>query len=146
MTSIPATGEQVRKWVEDWYRALDKHIPLSALWDYLADEDLALTFPEGTFRGREGFSKWYEAVTHRFFDEVHTVTSVETGPWQGAEATVLVEVHWEATVWDPPEATSKWLGFDARQTWVVSADPGGQLRIKTYVVDALDPVPGSAVL
>lgn len=146
MTSIPATDEQVRKWVADWYLALDKHLPISELWDYLADDELAFTFPEGTFLRREGFGKWYETVTHRFFDEEHTVTSVEVGAWQGSEATTLVGVHWEAKIWDPPEPSSKQLSFDAKQTWVVSAGPDGHLRIKTYVVDALDPVGDSASL
>ena len=28
-------------------------------------------------------------------------------------------VNWQAKVWNPPDAKSKWLGMDARQTWVV---------------------------
>jgi hypothetical protein len=146
VTQVLATDEQVQTWVADWYRALDQHLPLAGLWNYLVDDGLSFTFPEGTFRGRDGFSKWYEAVTHRFFDEQHTVTSVEVGPWRGAEATTHVAVHWEARMWDPPEAASKWLGFDSKQTWVISVESDGQLRIKSYVVDALDPVPGSASL
>lgn len=146
MTRVPVTDEQVRSWVADWYRALDEHLPLESLWNYLTDDDLAFTFPEGTFLAREGFGKWYEAVTHRFFDEQHTVTSVEVGSWDAGEATTHVGVHWEARMWDPPQAASKWLGFDSKQTWVISAGPDGHLRIKSYVVDALDPVPGSASL
>ena len=29
-------------------------------------------------------------------------------------------VNWQAKVWNPPNAKSKWLGMDARQTWVVT--------------------------
>ena len=36
------------------------------------------------------------------------------------EADVKLVVNWQAKVWNPPDAKSKWLGMDARQTWVVA--------------------------
>ena len=42
---------------------------------------------------------------------------------------------------------SKWLGMDARQTWVVTrAADGGRPVIKKYVVDGMDLMPGSSTL
>jgi len=50
-------------------------------------------------------------------------------------------------VWNPPEPTSKWLGFDAYQTWQVERSPeSGNALIKRYVVDNLAEMPGSASL
>jgi hypothetical protein len=55
-------------------------------------------------------------------------------------------VNWQARIWNAPAPRSAWLGFDARQTWQVVTDAAGNPRIATYVVDGLDPMPGSASL
>ena len=43
-------------------------------------------------------------------------------------------VNWQAKVWNPPDAKSKWLGMDARQTWVVTRSgrrqPGGHQEVR----------------
>lgn len=143
MTFTEAT---VRTAVADWYAVLDRHEPLDTALTYLVDDGLEMRFPEGTSRGHAGFADWYKAVTNRFFDEVHTVTSVEFTDFGAALATVKVVVNWQATIWDPPAAKSRWLGFDAYQTWEVVPSAQGTPLIKTYIVDALEPMPGSASL
>jgi hypothetical protein len=66
---------------------------------------------------------------------------------RGDRADVKLVVNWQAKIWDPPEARSKWLGFDAYQTWVVTRSPRtGKPVVSTYIVDKLDPMPGSASL
>jgi hypothetical protein len=140
------TEQTVRAMVADWYGVLDRHEPLDKALTYLVDEGLEMRFPETTSRGHAGFADWYKAVTNRFFDEVHTVTSVEFTGFTAGLATVKVVVNWKATIWDPPAAKSKWLGFDAYQTWEVVPSPQGTPLIKTYIVDALEPMPGSASL
>jgi len=136
----------VQEWVANWYRALDRHDNIEKLWDYLAGDDLTMVFPETTAHGHDDFAKWYHAVTNRFFDEEHTVTSVEVGVWDGDVAEIKVVVNWQARVWNPPAAKSLWLGFDAYQTWEIVNDAPDHLRIRKYVVDSLDPMPGSAEL
>ena len=137
------TEDAIRTFATRWYVALDEHIPLAEVLPYIT-EDMELKVPEDTFVGHEGFGRWYDAVTHRFFDEVHTVTKVEP-VIEGDRAIVQVLVNWQAKIWNPPAAKSQWLGFDADQTWtVVAGDTGPQ--IKTYVVNALNPMPGSADL
>ncbi len=112
----------------------------------VAPTGLEMQFPEGTMRGIEDFKHWYETVTHRFFDEVHTVKAVESSIGE-QRATVKVVVNWQAKIWDPPAPNSVWLGFDAYQTWVVERSTStGQLMICRYVVDRLDPMEGSANL
>ncbi|WP_030769735.1 nuclear transport factor 2 family protein [Streptomyces sp. NRRL F-2664] len=137
------TEDAIRTFAENWYAALDQH---AAPADVLAmiTEDLEFTVPEDTFLGHDGFGRWYEAVTHRFFDEVHTVTKVEPVV-EGDRAAVRVLVNWQAKIWDPPAARSQWLGFDADQTWTVVAGPDGPL-IKQYTVNGLAPMPGSGSL
>ncbi|MFI0421853.1 hypothetical protein [Spongiactinospora sp. 9N601] len=143
----PAPSDRtVEEWVAGWYRALDRHDDIETLWDHLTGDDLTMVFPEGTSRGHGDFRKWYETVTNRFFDEQHTVTSVEVGPWHDGAATLKVVVNWQARIWDPPAARSEWIGFDAYQTWEVVAGPAGDLRIRNYVVDRLEPMPGSRPL
>jgi hypothetical protein len=132
--------------VADWYSALDRHVDLAEALGYLVDEGLEMRFPEGTSRGHTGFADWYKAVTNRFFDEVHELTSVEVTAFAAGLATVAVVVNWQAAIWNPPAAKSQWLGFDAYQTWEVVPGPDGAPQIKTYIVDALRPMPGSASL
>lgn len=133
----------VKEWVASWYQALDRHDDIDKLWPYLADDDLVVVFPEVTARGRDDFRKWYTTVTSRFFDERHQVTSVRIGRWVDGTTTLDVVANWQARTWDPPAANSKWLGFDAYQTWEIVANP---LRIRKYVVDRLVPMPGSSEL
>lgn len=143
------TPETVLTFAQDWYKALDVHDPLEKLLAMLIDDGLEMVFPEGTSRGHAGFTEWYERVTRIFFDEEHTVTKAEiVGPVAGSpeRLTVDVVVNWQAKVWNPPEPRSKWLGFDAYQTWEVVAASDGRPQIAKYVVDRLDAMPGSASL
>jgi hypothetical protein len=140
------TEDAIRAMVADWYVALDRHVELSEALKYLLDDGLEMRFPEATARGHSGFTDWYKAVTNRFFDEVHTVTSVDIGNLTADRADVKVVVNWQARIWNPPAPKSEWLGFDAYQTWEVVASPGGTPQVKTYIVDALEPMPGSTTL
>lgn len=134
------------QWVAEWYRALDRHDDVESVLPYLVDDGLELRFPEGTFTGHAGFRAWYEAVTTRFFDEVHEVKKVEVQPWEADRTTAKVVVNWQATVWDPPAPRSGWLGFDAYQTWELVRDRTGRPRVRVYAVDSLEPMAGSASL
>ncbi|MFC1408273.1 nuclear transport factor 2 family protein [Streptacidiphilus sp. N1-12] len=144
MTAVqPLTEASIQEFAVNWYVALDHHVPLEETLAML-DEELEFKVPEDTFLGHLGFARWYEAVTNRFFDEVHTVTKVESDISDGS-ATVRVFVNWQAKIWNPPAEKSQWLGFDADQTWTVVAGPDGPL-IRSYAVNALDPMPGSSSL
>ncbi|GAA2613953.1 nuclear transport factor 2 family protein [Paractinoplanes durhamensis] len=140
------TEENIRKLVTAWYRALDRHDELGAVLPYLLDDGLEMRFPEATAHGHSGFADWYKAVTNRFFDETHAVTSVDVTALDQRTASVSVVVNWQARIWNPPAANSQWLGFDAYQSWELVAAPGDSIKLKTYVVDRLEPMPGSASL
>jgi len=142
-SGAPLTEAEIRQFAEDWYRKLDVHVPLVELLPLLADDGLEMVFPEATEKGHAGFEHWYERVIRIFFDEVHTVKEVN-----GSDpSNVKVVVNWQAKVWNPPDAKSKWLGFDAYQTWIVrrSATTGKPELVK-YVVDSLAAMEGSASL
>jgi hypothetical protein len=140
------TDEGVRVLVTEWYRALDRHDELGEVLPYLLDSGLEMRFPEAKALGHAGFADWYKAVTNRFFDETHTVTSVDITALDERAATLSVVVNWQARIWNPPAAKSDWLGFDAYQTWELVAAPGDTVKLKTYVVDRMEPMPGSASL
>lgn len=139
------TETQIRNAVVRWYRALDRHDELADVLPYLADDELEMVLPETTVRGHAGFKGWYETVTNRFFDEEHTVKSVDVELHGPTSATARVLVNWQAKIWDPPEPTSKWLGFDAYQTWELELRDGNPVLTR-YSVDVFDPMPGSAEL
>lgn len=140
------TEQSIRDVVRDWYVALDQHVPLEQVLPYLVQDGLEMRFPEATLTTLDEFKGWYEAVTNRFFDEVHELKSVEVEPTARGEALVKVVVNWQAHIWNPPAARSQWLGFDAYQTWIVVAGEDGNPLVKTYIVDDLDPMEGSASL
>jgi hypothetical protein len=138
----------IQQFATDWYRKLDIHAPADEVVAMVAS-DVELALPEGPIRGRAGFRQWYEGVIRIFFDEVHELRTVnmQGDPGSAAGAEVQVVVRWEASFWSPPSAWSSRLNMIARQRWTVGREPGtGQLVIRRYTVDALDPLPGSARL
>jgi hypothetical protein len=143
----PLTHEEIADLADRWYKALDVHAPVEELFTMLLDDGNVMEWPEGPTHGHAEFrDSWYERVIRIFFDEVHTITKVEP-TIDGDRADVQVVVNWQAKVWNPPEPKSTFLGFDAYQSWEVVRSPEtGKAVIKRYVVDNLEPMPGSATL
>jgi hypothetical protein len=140
------TKEEIEDLADRWYKALDVHAPVAELHAMLLDDGNEMLWPEGPTHGHAEFTGWYDRVTRLFFDEVHTLKKVEPRI-DGDSAEVEVVVNWQAKTWNPPEPKSKWLGFDAYQTWEVVRSPdNGKPVIKRYVVDDLAAMEGSATL
>jgi hypothetical protein len=139
------TKETIEKLAIDWYHKLDVHAPMVELLPMLIDDGLEMVFPEATVYGYAGFEGWFQRVIRIFFDEVHTVKTVES-IIKGDSASVKVVVKWEASVWNAPEAYSKRITMDAYQTWEVIAGKDGTPQITKYTVDDLKYYEGSATL
>jgi len=139
------TQQSIQRLAEAWYKKLDVHAPMVELLPLLADEELEMVFPEATVYGYAGFEGWFQRVIRIFFDEVHTVKSVESDI-NGSSAVVKVIVHWEASVWNSPEANSKRIMLDAFQTWEVKQLQDERIVITKYTVDKLQYAEGSASL
>jgi len=135
---------KVRELVEKWYQLLDVHAPEADLLPLLS-EKLEMTLPEGPVHGLDGFRNWYQTVTHVFFDEKHVLRQVNV-TISGERADVSLVVNWQAKRWRPPAPRSESLDFDAFQRWVVVRAPNGEPVIQTYIVDSLNPLPGSGSL
>lgn len=142
----PITAEEIEQLARDWYRKLDVHVPMVDLLPNLADKELVMKFPEATIHGHAGFEGWYQGVIRIFFDEKHTVRSVESKP-SGGQMEVKVLVRWEASRWRPPAANSDRIIADAYQTWTVRrSETTSQLLVTSYTVDRFEYVEGSAKL
>jgi hypothetical protein len=139
------TSEEIKDLAVDWYKKLDVHVPMVEVLPLLADAELEMVFPEATVYGWAGFEGWFQRVIRIFFDEVHTVKSVEP-QINGDKATVKVVVQWEASVWNAPEPFSKRIKCDAFQTWEVKKNDAGKVVITKYIVDGLEYHEGSATL
>jgi hypothetical protein len=145
-STAPLNDAEIRAFAEDWYRKLDVHAPMVEILPLL-DENVECHWPEGITIGYVGFEGWYQRVIRIFFDEVHTVKEVTPGSSNGGDVEVKVVVNWQAKVWNPPDAKSKWLGMDAYQTWVVRRSAtSGKPVIASYIVDKMELMPGSASL
>lgn len=122
-----------------WYLALDIHAPTADLVALLAPEGLRMIFPEKTLHGIDDFRAWYAGGTYGdgsaapgviniFFDENHTVVSVEARA-EASEAggiDVDVVVAWQASWFVPPAAKSLRTSMNATQRWTVQRAPEGR--------------------
>lgn len=140
----PLTEAEVDQFVREWYRKLDVHAPIEEVIPFLVDEGLEFTMPEGTRRShdemRAQLNVWYTT----FFDEAHTLKELNI-TLNGDRAEVTLIVNWKARIWTPPDAESKFLHFDAYQTWAVNrSDATGKPVITSYVVGKLEPKEDSA--
>lgn len=146
--SQPLTKDEVTTMVNDWYQKLDIHAPMVDILPLLSNTSLHMKFPEATLTTLAEFESWYQRVIRTFFDEVHTMKELNVSvSADGSQADIKLCVYWEASVWTPPDRLSKRLMMDAYQTWVVKRSPtSGKPVVVTYIVDKLDPKPGSASL
>ncbi len=147
------TEAEVKELAVEWYTKLDVHAPLEEYKSVLAEEGLEMRFPEGTFKGFEGFASWYRGddrnpgVINIFFDEAHTLKLVRSISVSEEKAEIKVIVKWEASKWDPPAPISQRIVMDAYQTWVVKRSPTTKKPvIQIYIVDSMKYAPGSAQL
>src|SRR5215212_4485641 len=130
-TAAPLTEDELRQFVVDWFDLLDVHAPVERLLPLVAADDLEMVFPEATVHGRASFEAWYTKVTKRFSAA-------------GDRGEIGLDLNWQAKMWQPPAATSTWLGFDVRQTWEMRRSARtGKAEIVRYVVSRFDPMPGS---
>ena len=133
MAQDPITIEQARLFAVGWFLALDEHVPIERACSFLADDGLNMQFPDGDIRDYSSFKRWYDRVTHLFFDEIHTVHSVN-GTFSSERAELRVVVGWQASWFEPPAARSKRTSMDATQDWTVrrSTKNAYGLEIVTY--------------
>jgi hypothetical protein len=151
----PLTRDEIEAFAADWYRRFDEHVPTADIVPLVVEQGLEFVVPEATLVNREQFGWWYAGggghpgVINLFFDEVHTLRSVEVAPGGTSvtRAQVKVVVNWQLRRWRPPAPRSQWSGFDAFQSWEMVRSPEtGGLMIARYVVDELRPMPGSPPL
>lgn len=136
------TQNEIRQFVDDWYLKLDVHAPISEVLPLLVGETLEMQLPETTLHGLDEFKSWYERIIHTFFDEVHTLQTLDITTTRD-RADIQLVVRWEASRWNAPTPKSERLAFDAAQRWVLTRSPNTQQpAIVTYIVDSLTPLPG----
>jgi hypothetical protein len=147
--SNPITLDDIKTFAAAWFLALDQHVPIEESYTFLTDAGLNMQFPDGDIRNFDSFKQWYDRVTNLFFDENHTVQSVEATV-SGDQAEVRVVVGWQASWFEPPAAKSKRTAMDATQQWTIrrSAKNAYGLEIVTYnaMVEPFKYAPGFARL
>jgi hypothetical protein len=136
------TEKEIKQFVDDWYLKLDVHANPEEVLPLLIGETLEMQLPEATLHGLNDFKNWYDRIIHTFFDEVHTLQTLEIKT-TADRADVQLVVRWEASRWNAPAPQSERLAFDAAQRWVIMRSLTTQKpAIATYIVDSLTPLPG----
>ena len=143
--------EQFQEFAVAWFHALDVHAPSAECQALLAVDGLRMHFPDAEIRDLTGFQKWYDRVTHLFYDEQHTIRGVEVVKAGDSRTEFRLRVRWQSGWWEPPAADSKRIDLEVSQNWVVRhASPDKNtfgLEIVEYVVaDDFTYAPGSARL
>jgi len=143
MNALASLNEnEIKQFVDDWYLKLDVHATTEEVLPLLIGETLEMQLPETTLHGLNEFRTWYDRIIHTFFDEVHTLQTLEITT-TADRADVGLVVRWEASRWNAPAPQSERLAFDAAQRWVIKRSPSTQKpAIATYIVDSLTPLPG----
>ncbi len=140
------TKEQIRKFVDAWYVALDQHVPVAEIAK-LATDDVEMVFPEKSLHGLNDFKAWCIGGTYSdgeaspgvfnvYFDENHTVVSVDS-EITGDQARLRVIVAWQASLFNPPAAKSKRVSLDAIQDWIVKRADGNEYGLKVSSYNAM---------
>jgi hypothetical protein len=144
--ATPLTLEEVRAFALKWYGGLDNHLPEVEMLKFLVSEGLEQQWPDYHVQSLVDFEGWYQRALRLFFDEQHTLKEFAVTPSaDGATADVKVFVNWQARVWTPGDARSKFLNLDIHQSWIVVNSDGKPL-IKFIKVDDATPLPGSESL
>jgi len=112
------TVDQIKRFAAAFYLALDQHAPVEHAYSFLAEHGLHMSFPDGDIRDFDSFKKWYDRVTHLFFDENHTINDLVV-TFREEDAEVRIVVGWQASWFEPPAAKSKRVSLDATQLWRV---------------------------
>lgn len=142
MTTLNETD--IRSMAVNWYGGLDSHQPEVEMLKFLVPEGLEQQWPDYHVQSLADFEGWYQRALRLFFDELHTLKSFDvTVSPDGSKADVKVFVNWQARVWTPGDAKSKYLNLDIHQTWVVVPDASGKPLIKFIRVDDATPLEGS---
>lgn len=123
--------------IRRWFKALNDHEPVEKLLEMLDQDDLEMQFPEAALRNTADFIEWYRGVTMKFFDQKHNLKNIEIDVKDNT-ADIVIYVNWLARTWKAPDAYSEFLDVDAFQTWQVTKDAGGAVRIKRYIVEMLE--------
>jgi hypothetical protein len=138
----PLTRWEITDLVATWFRRLTDKAAPDVMLAMLDPAGPTLVFPDGTFTGEDGFRAWYDAVTGRYFDQVHELRTMDVD-CRAAVAEVRLTVDWQARTWQPPAAYSGWTGATARQHWSVRRADARPV-ITQYRVLELEPMPAGA--
>ena len=133
MTSI--TLDQVKSFASAWFEALDSHAPLEDCLAVLAEDGLSMHFPDGDLRDVAAFKIWYDRVTHLFFDEHHTIRSIEVVNETSDRIDVQLRVGWKSGWWEPPAANSKSIDLEVTQRWTLRRCSKGKNAFGLEIVE-----------
>ncbi|MEU9242523.1 nuclear transport factor 2 family protein [Streptomyces sp. NPDC048385] len=138
---VPArlTESAVVRLAEDWFAALDRRAPVADLLPLLVRRGLVLHLPEGVFREREGFRRWYAAASRGLAGGVHTLASVDVRLNDGPSAEIRLGVGRRGRR-RAGLARRRAPAHDVQQIWTVVREEGA-VRIRTCSVTGLSARP-----
>jgi len=133
------TEAMVKNVILSWYQGTNDHKPLADQLALLTD-DVEMRYPDTSvpFTGKKAFSKWYEDVLVKYFDEIHKVESWDI-KISGQLAIVDLVVRWERRRWNPGEATSHYEASVSRQYLeLVRLPADGRVLIRKKIVKTFE--------
>jgi len=130
------TEDAVTKLLFRFYELLDQRAYLADFYEIL-DETFSITYEEKVWKGWRGFEDHQEGK-RSMFDEIHELTSTEI-TLNGEKASANTRIHWEGSVWRPPEPHSHRLKGKVWHSWTFRSHPKtGKPVIRSQIVDKLE--------
>ena len=138
--TLPTISEkEVRDLAKNFYQLLDQHANVAECLEYLYADSTRfhMKFPNGTIINSDQFNEWYLDTTKKYFDEVHQLKQINSiTQMDSGRLSLDVTIHWEASTWNAPEATSNRLVADVQQSWTVTRCTSSYKPLfETYVVN-----------
>lgn len=138
--------ENIEKWevndlIYTWFKFTTDHAPVENLLTMLDLQNLEMKYPEANIKNETDFRNWYKDVTHKYFNEVHDLIIFDIELQDKETAIVKLVVNWQASQWNPPEASSKRINKNVHQKWeVVKYYKSGRVLIRKRIVEKFDDV------
>lgn len=131
---LGAPEQRIQRFVTQWFAQFDR-LPSDASYfqGHLA-EDAQLHMPEGTFTGHAGFNEWYAQARATFKPDCqHQIEQLEVSA-AGEQFRVQLRIRLLAETFVESAFNGAALNLLVNETWQVTLDSAGQVRIHSYQV------------
>ncbi|NME67372.1 NAD(P)H-dependent oxidoreductase [Flammeovirga aprica] len=123
--------QKIKDFIKDWFAQFDVLGDEGYFTNHLLKETV-LKFPEGEFRGHEGFKEWYDGIRKTIKpDNKHTIKSIVV-----TESNGLYNVDLNVSL-EAETVSGEALNLNVKEDWKVEITRDDRMKIHEYIVQPL---------